>query len=325
MSRREDGRPVKDPCPMDEKTHLRTRSAAKRPGAARRWLFFAPLSLLLRSYFALARRLSPKKAAALARALSGKLHTLAAPRRAANARAVLDPSTDVQGLEKAWRAYHDRLLAEMARQPFQSPEEFMSPIAFEGERHLQEALAAGKGAFIAGSHWGRWYQAPAALALSGRRPACALYDMPLSSLNRQFRLSARRFGWTPVNVGEGVPRAARRAFDDNWVMMAYFDATVRPARSAWLPLGRGEIRVDTGSARLALLGQGPILYMSCEMLDDGGCRIRFTPVDRPGGPKAGRPEALTRAWLALLEKDVARRPDHWWSLGFAPLREKTRG
>ena len=219
-------------------------------------------------------------------------------------------------LSKKYVWHHAKLILEAARLSSMTFEEGRRRVIFNGEEHLIEALKKGRGAMLVGNHVGNWLFSVGYLSVVGYKISVVAYEIPIRSIQTHMQSLARRCNPEITNVGRGATMTALRAFKKNEVFLALTDVSLRPTRGKWFRLGHTAIQVDTGPAKLALMTDTPILYLSNHRQPDSRVVISISPeIDR-----TDTPDSLTQRWLDELHKQLTSWPEQWWLLALIPLR-----
>jgi lauroyl/myristoyl acyltransferase len=266
----------------------------------------------------------PQQAEKLARVTVALMSLALARRQRANF-SKLFPRLNAREI-RALRARHARYLArlrvQVARLAHQPLNVLRDEVTWRGEEHLRAALAAGRGALVVGAHCGTWWHAPMCFIQGGLRVSSVVNPDMAPPLVEYMRQLAARFGLTMWFVNQDAYGAARAAFQRNEVFFIAMDRSLRPERSLWLPLGGARLAVDPGLAILALRQRPAVLWATCFHDDSGRSTVELSPEIAIGrGTPLATPEALSRDWVARLEKELAQRPEQWWTASFCSLTD----
>lgn len=287
---------------------------------AARIFILAPLSGLYRLILWLVRHMDDDFAINVVYTLIWPTLFVFRSRRMTNLRRLFSPTgwTEKQCNEvsRKYVWHHANLILEAARLSFMTPEEIHRRVIFEGEKHLTEALAKGRGALVIGSHVGSWLASLSFLSSCGYRLSAVAYEIPIRSVENHMKSLWRRYNLTITNVGGGATEAALHAFRRNEIVVIYPDVSLRPTRGAWLRLGPAAINVDMGPAKLAFMSDTPILRLSNHRRSDSRCVVSITPEIK----RSDNPTSLAQLWLDELYDELLSWPEQWWLLTLIPLR-----
>ena len=192
-------------------------------------------------------------------------------------------------------------------------------VQFQGEHHLQEAHAQGRGVISLTGHLGNWELAGVCV----RRRGYAVSGIALrhrdEETDRLFnhRRSLEGLGVIPLGPGawreslqvlqrgEVLGILGDRDFTNHGIRLPFFSA------SAVFPLGPALLSLRSGAPVVPtfLLRQGPMKF-----------QLIWEPAIRPPAHRSasGAAEALTREYVRVLESYIRRWPDQW--LMFQPAR-----
>ncbi|MBU6427881.1 MAG: lysophospholipid acyltransferase family protein [Cyanobacteria bacterium REEB65] len=180
-------------------------------------------------------------------------------------------------------------------------------VEFVGAEHLEEALAAGKGAILMTAHFGNWELLGAALV---RRfgPLAALVQTPSKDAFARLFIEYRHLVGvqTHSNWGPNALRPALRALRDNTMLLLLCDqhGAAQDAQATffgqqvWVPLGPFALARRTGAAIVpARIVRGP----------HGVHQIHFDPamVNQEDS------DANAQAVVDFFESWIRHQPDHW--------------
>jgi Kdo2-lipid IVA lauroyltransferase/acyltransferase len=178
--------------------------------------------------------------------------------------------------------------------------------AVEGARHLEDALASGRGVIIAAPHYGNWELLNQWLAL--RTPLAVLYAPPGSGAVEAFLTHARaRPGVQPIRADASAVRRLLRRLQDGGVLGILPDQQPKHGEGVHAPfLGQPALTM-TLLSRLAARSGATVLLAAAERdPDERGFTIRIEPV---AGSVADADPALAAAALnAAIERLVLRAP-----------------
>lgn len=231
------------------------------------------------------------------------------------------------GIRDFWRAHlrHVGLtVLDLVRVPSRSNSYLLERIHLDGEEHLHNALAKGRGAVLFINHVGSPIAIGAGLGMRG-------YDLTmvgnsldivigdetitLPLLERLLRRICRRGDVKRALLGDRLPQVMSAALARNGLFAMFVDFPVVQKHNVWLPFGAARMRVNVGPALLALRQRSPILFVSTYR--DGPDRhvIRLAPLSAGSEQSDSVREgatALTASALRALEAEIRQHPAQWW-------------
>lgn len=178
--------------------------------------------------------------------------------------------------------------------------------AVEGARHLDEALASGRGVIVAAPHYGNWELLNQWLA--SRTPLAVLYAPPGSGAVEAFLTRARaRPGVEPVRADAAAVRRLLRRLQDGGVLGILPDQQPKRGEGVYAPFFGQPALTMTLLARLAARSGATVLLAAAERdPDERGFTIRIAPAAEA---VADSDPALAAAALnAAIERLVLRAP-----------------
>lgn len=185
--------------------------------------------------------------------------------------------------------------------------------SFDGEEHLREALALGRGVILLTGHFGHFELMGAALT---RQAPVAFIVKPLSNPGAEAWLTRLRqqCGVDVLHIGAGIRSVIKRLRAGGVVaMLADQDAR---KDGVFVPFFGIPSSTPTGPAWLALSTGAPIVFGACVREGDGRYRAQVDPMHVPSGAAsdAEAVRALTAWHTARLERAVRERPESWFWL-----------
>lgn len=192
-----------------------------------------------------------------------------------------------------------------------STEEILGMTRVEGQEHIEEALARGKGVILVGAHFGNvdiLIQLPLALGVPLSTPVEHIqperlfqYTLKLRTSHglRMFPTGGPMMGlYRALKRGEVIGLAADRAIDVSTRKVEFFDAP------ASLPEGPVRLALRTGAA---------LIPGFCRRLPDNTFHTRIEPALEL--PNTGDQEADVIAGMKLmvevLERVISQEPEQW--------------
>ena len=243
------------------------------------------------------------------------------------------PDAELSALSRRAMRSYGRYWLEFFRLPVLGRERILHRMIFDGEEHLIEALARGKGAVLALPHSGNWDHAGAWLVLRGypfttvaerlqpeelfdrfvaAREKAGMEVLPLTGGGRTtFALLLAR-----LRAGQTVCLVAEREFGEGGVEVSFFD------EPAMLPAGPASLALATGAALLPAC-----LWYS----DEGGpggswCGWMHEEIKPPAeGDRRAKIAAMTQTLADQFAEDIAAHPQDWHMLQplwLADVRER---
>ncbi len=188
-------------------------------------------------------------------------------------------------------------------------------VRFEGEEHIQDALAKQKGLILVGIHSGSWELASLVGSTLGYAYNVVANEQPkvprINDLLTQYRAAA---GAKIIAPGTGVTRDIIRALQNNELVSLVLDQGGKEGVITDL-LGR-TASMSTGALRLALKLKAPICPVWIERQADGLNKLRVLKaldLRDLDDSAAGLKEALTRAVKIFDELLRAHPQEYLWS------------
>jgi KDO2-lipid IV(A) lauroyltransferase len=204
-----------------------------------------------------------------------------------------------------------------------SAAEIREVMSLEGEEHLREALAAGRGVMILTNHAGPSACVPL-LSRFGYDITVAGDAMLVPHLERKLQHVFDTIGAHRVLLGDQVPQRATAVFQRNSVFASYSDLSTAEKHTEWLPFGPAELRVPYGPAVIALRNRVPVLYTESIRLPGPRYKLVIHPPLQMPPPGRVIPNAcavMTQANAHLFQA-ICARPEQWWALDYVKVRER---
>lgn len=279
-------------------------------------------SALTRAAAALVPRLSFPLASGLGRALGSIAWAVDARHR----------DVALRNLEQAFpelpRSEHARLALQAFRQTGRTAMEMLWSAAlddrtlprvarFEGMEHLDEALAAGRGAIITTAHFGNWELMGVALAHVGVPMNVIARRMDDAGVEAVLHRLRTRTGARVIHKDEAV-RSALRALRDGQVVGVLIDQNTVAEQASFVPFFGLPAATTRISAQLHLRTGAPIIMLFCV---PEGERYRFVIEPLEDGAGLGEAqdadtaerevERLTAAATRQIERHIRACPEAW--------------
>lgn len=214
-------------------------------------------------------------------------------------------------IHQAFDSY-SRYWAESFRLPTMTAAEMDAEMSVQGIWHIEEALAAGRGAIMAIPHLGGWDFGGAWLASVGYPPTAVVEELQPPELFEWFTKLRSSVGVDVVPLGRAAGTAVMRALRSNRLVALVCDRGLASGNvdveffgeRTVLPAGPATLALRTGAALLptAIYFDGPRSHL-------GVVRPPLT-VERTGSLRddVGR---VTQAVTYELEKMIRRAPEQW--------------
>jgi Kdo2-lipid IVA lauroyltransferase/acyltransferase len=178
--------------------------------------------------------------------------------------------------------------------------------AVEGARHLDEALASGRGVIVAAPHQGNWELLNQWLA--SRTPLAVLYAAPGSGAVEAFLARARaRPGVLPIRAEAAAVRRLLRRLQDGGVLGILPDQQPKHGEGVYAPfLGQPALTMTLLSRLAARSGASVLLAAAERDPDERGFTVRIEPI--PADVADADPARAAAALNAAIERLVLRAP-----------------
>ncbi len=180
----------------------------------------------------------------------------------------------------------------------------------EGWQHVESAEAAGRGYFLTAGHFGHWEIALYALAkrIEGLHAVARPPDNPW--IARDVRGIRKRLGIGLIDKA-GASFRMLSAYRKGGRVAAVIDQHVRPSAGILVPFLGHPAWTSPVLAMLSLRTGAPVLHITCVPAPGGRYRVRLRPPIEPEGEGPEAESALTRRYMAEIERDIRRRPELW--------------
>jgi KDO2-lipid IV(A) lauroyltransferase len=180
-------------------------------------------------------------------------------------------------------------------------------------RHIDEALANGRGCIAVLPHMGNWDVAGHYLALNGYRIASVAEELRPPRLSELFLRHRRELGLRIITLSRDghVGQQLKQLLSDNWLVALVADRDLT-GRGVEVEMFGATRRVPAGPALLSLSTGAALLVCPVYTTPDGW-RIRIGPpleVER-GDDLRADVAALSRLMAAEFERAIAASPTDW--------------
>jgi lauroyl/myristoyl acyltransferase len=198
------------------------------------------------------------------------------------------------------------------------PERIVREIHLEGKEHFDAALACGKGVIISSAHVGPFNYLFQWVVISGYDlsiPVEPLKDQRMLGLISSLRNKHGAY-ILPIQ-GSAAMRTIFHKLRENKIVLITADRAIE-GQSSEMPFFGANARLPVGVAHLAKKTGATVIGASGWRTPDGKIYGRFFPVSLALADEQRMDvDALQRAIVALMEQNIAERPDNW--LAFAPI------
>jgi Kdo2-lipid IVA lauroyltransferase/acyltransferase len=204
-----------------------------------------------------------------------------------------------------------RSLAEFSRYPVMDSKWLSRWVKVEGEDHLREAMAAGRGVFMVTSHYGNWELLGPGLAARGF-PITLMVGPQHNKLAEEMFNRYRGFNGVQVLVTTTDMRGVFRALEAGRVVASAADQDDGPGGFFLDFLGR-PASAAVGPYRIARRVGSPVVVALVERRGMSH-RILIDPPVRSDPALGAREEAESwaRHFHARLEEAIRRHPEQWF-------------
>jgi phosphatidylinositol dimannoside acyltransferase len=235
----------------------------------------------------------------------------------ANYAAVLGlPEDDPRVRRVARRAFanYGRMLADFLLIGSLTREDVETMVTATGLEHVEEALAAGRGAILALPHMGSWDFAGSFAGVWGLRVAAVAETFP-GSLNDAVVAARSTHGLEVIPVGRAAVRAINGVLDDNGLVALLCDLPHGPGTEVRL-FGRRAV-VPSGPAAIACRRRVPVIPVYSHRTHSRRYHVHVDPPIEPPADdrcrgKAGAAEVMQRV-VDRFEVFIREHPDQWYA------------
>jgi Kdo2-lipid IVA lauroyltransferase/acyltransferase len=199
-----------------------------------------------------------------------------------------------------------RVAGDFLRAPVRSDEEVLESIEADGEEHIAEAAALGRGTLLITGHIGNWERFAHWLRASGNKLSVVVRDADTSQLNDLILRTRRAAGVGVLSRGNSA-RAILTKLRQNEMIGILPDQNSDEAfvpffgKPAGTVLGPGVLHKRTGAA---------ILPSCCSWVGPGRYRVQILPM-LCAEELEGEPAQIMAAINLRLEEMIRPRPEQW--------------
>lgn len=223
---------------------------------------------------------------------------------------------------EAWRGWVAReSFAELGRTLFELPHVYLRPREFlasrveiEGEEPFREAMAQGKGVFLAACHHSNWELGALMFSLLGYGSTIIYRPMNDPNVENFVKDCRERFGAVMQSRWEGL-RWLPKALRDGQSIAVMIDQHM--SQGMQVPFLGHMSSTTTLPAIFALKQQTPIFGVAIDRIGRSfHFKLRFWPVEmpQPTGDKEKDTFAIMRTVCESFESTIHQRPELWlWS------------
>jgi KDO2-lipid IV(A) lauroyltransferase len=230
------------------------------------------------------------------------------------------PSNDPLVRRTARHAFGNyfKMFADFIMMDSLTPEEIRRMVRPEGRHHIDEALAAGKGAIVVTAHISNWDILAAASAVYGYPVSAVTDELPLGPLSQVVVASRARIGMKMIPIGAGSLRQIIKALGRNELValasdLARGDRGVRVNffnRPAVFPAGPAAIALKTGVPIIPAWGRRERNNLYIAEIE--------APIEvSRTGDTTHDIQVTTERIVRFFERIIRREPDQW--LVFLPV------
>ncbi len=208
-------------------------------------------------------------------------------------------------------AHFGRSLTLLLKFSTLSPEQIRARVSFEGEEHVREALAAGRGVLLITGHFGLWevFGLAHPLVLSPMFVLARKLDNP--ELQTLLEHTRTRTG-NQVIYRRGALRRVLRALSAGDAVTILIDQHIQPADAVSVQFFGRPAATTSAVGALAMRTGAAVIPIFAIPTPDGTCRIVYEhPIELPGADALDPVVALTQRCTDVLEMYVRRQPELW--------------
>ncbi len=208
-------------------------------------------------------------------------------------------------------AHFGRLLLELIRFASLSNDEILALAETEGEEHVLQAYAKGKGVLFFTGHFGYWEIGGIAHALCWRPMAVIARPLDNPRLHDLLERIRTRTGNTVI-YRQGSVRKILRQLSDNRGVAILIDQHLQSADAAYVDFFGRPAATTTALAALALRTGAAVIPVAT--LPREGGRYTFVygrAIDPPAGDGPEAIHELTQRCTSALEGYIREHPDVW--------------
>ncbi len=272
---------------------------------------------LLRIIRTLMIRLTPRTATRIGTALGLFGYHVVRIRRALveeqMSRALGLPRSDpnLKRLVRANFVHYGLLVVEFFRIRLLSQSPLESAVRFEGENHLKDALAGGKGTLVLSAHLGNFDVSAAALALRGFPVMIVSKPLKAKGMER-FWMEERSASGLQIRLNHGSIRDILKALKDGKIVVFVLDQYAS-AEQVWVEFFGRSASTLPAPAVLTQRTGAPVVPVFTHRQADGTHVVEIQPalVFEEYEDRDQTIEHNTQRYTAVIETAIRRHPEQW--------------
>ncbi|HEY7791736.1 MAG TPA: lysophospholipid acyltransferase family protein [Vicinamibacterales bacterium] len=191
-----------------------------------------------------------------------------------------------------------------------SPEQMAARVTIEGEAHIEQAYARGRGVLLTGGHFGCWEIQALAHAAQLRPMGMLARPLQRPGLNRLLERLRGRTGNFVIDR-RGTLRRVLRALQDGHAVAILIDQHVHEHDAIPVAFFGRPAATTSMLAALALRTGAAVLPLFAIPLGRGRYHLVYEPAIEPSTDAADPTRDLTERCTAALERRVREHPHLW--------------
>lgn len=218
---------------------------------------------------------------------------------------------DLKRLVRANFVHYGLLVVEFFRIRLLSQTPLESAVRFEGEKHLKDALAAGKGALVLSAHLGNYDVSAAALALRGFPVMIVSKPLKARGMER-FWMEERSASGLQIRLNHGSIRDILKALKDGKAVVFVLDQYAS-AEQVWVEFFGRPASTLPAPAVLTQRTGAPVVPVFTHRQIDGTHVVEIQPAV-PFEEHEDRDQMIehnTQRYTAVIEAAIRQHPEQW--------------
>ncbi len=218
---------------------------------------------------------------------------------------------ELKRLVRANFVHYGLLVVEFLRIRLLRTSPLESAVQFEGEHHLRDALAQGKGALILTAHLGNYDLVGVALALRGFPLMIVSKPLKLKAIEK-FWMEERSVSGLEISLNHGSIKEILKALRDGKVVVFVLDQYAS-SEQFWVEFFGRPASTLSAPAVLTQRTGAPVVPGFTHRDSDGTHVIEIQPV-LPFEERGNRDQTIehnTQRYTALIEAAIRRHPEQW--------------
>ncbi len=250
---------------------------------------------------------TPRRILGVAARVGGFAHYFTAAGKRRSYLANLSPVVEFDAASPPWRAFQYQVLnvMELLRVPWHGDSEILARMTLHGRRHIDLALAGGKGLILATFHSGNWELSGLMLSLEGYPITTVAGEQLNPRWSEEVKALKERFG---IRMAMGT-RTLYRDLEANRVVVLHIDGDVFSGGIDVSFLGR-KMEIPRGPVHLARVMSAPVALAYCRRGGDNHLDVHIEPPVAPPGDLAGE-QTLSQSLMSRVEKLIVEDPGQW--------------